>query len=97
MVTNLLLYQILLAVHVLICLMSHVWWPNTPRATPQRALKPDESGRQRANAPKLFTGLIHKPLCKACEQGADARCPSRKPEAVEIADFTSENLSFNPV
>jgi len=73
MAPPLLLYQLLLVALVLICLLMHVWWPDHPRPTPQRLLKPDKPQRQRSKAPKPFTGFIHKPLCDACEQGADSR------------------------
>jgi hypothetical protein len=69
--TNLLFYQLLWVALVLIYLVIHVRWPNKPRATPQRPLKLDTPRHQRSQAPKSFPGLIHKPLCEACEQGAD--------------------------
>ena len=71
MAPNLLFYQLLLVALALICLIIHAWWPNNPRATPQRPLKPDKPRCKRSQAPKPFTGLIHKPLCDACEKGAD--------------------------
>jgi transposase-like protein len=81
MAPNLLFYQLLLVALVLICLITHVWWPDDSRATPQRPLKPDKPRRKRSQEPKPFTGFIHKPLCEACEQGADERpkAPSSPP------------------
>ena len=73
MAQNLLFYQLLLIVLVLICLLIHVWWPDTPRATLHRPLKPDKPQRKRSKARKLFPGLLHKPLCEACEHRLDAR------------------------
>jgi IS1 family transposase len=73
MAPNLLFYQLLLITLVLLCLMIHVGWPNNPRATPQRPLKPDKPRRERSKEPKPFPGLIHKPLCDACEQNLAAR------------------------
>jgi IS1 family transposase/transposase-like protein len=73
MVPNVLFYQLLLSLLVLICLMIHVWWPNNPRATPHEPLKPAKPRRKRSEDLHPFTGLIHKPLCEACEQGADPR------------------------
>jgi IS1 family transposase len=70
---NLLFYQLLLVALVLICLIMHVWWPAHPRPTPRTPLKPDTPRRERSKEPKPFIGLIHKPLCEACEQGADSR------------------------
>jgi transposase-like protein len=71
MASNLLGYQLLLVILALLCLMIHIWWPDNPKATLHRPLKPDKPRRKRAKEPKPFTGLIHKPLCEACEQGAD--------------------------
>lgn len=73
MVPNLSLYQLLLIALVLICLMLHVWLPDDPPRAPTTSLEPHQPRRRRAKAPKPFTGLIHKPLCDACEQGLDAR------------------------
>ena len=73
MAPHLLLYQLLLVALVVLCLLMHVWWPDHPRPTPQTRLKPDKPRRQRSQAPQPFTGFIHKPLCAACEQGADSR------------------------
>jgi hypothetical protein len=73
MVPNLLLYQLLLSTLVLICLIIHVWWPNNPRVTPHQPRQPAKPRRQRSEDPHPFPGLIHKPLCEACEQGADPR------------------------
>ena len=73
MAPNLLFYQILLVALVLICFVIYVGWPDDPSATSQILFNPDKPRRKRAKAPKPFPGLIHKPLCKACEQGTDSR------------------------
>jgi IS1 family transposase len=73
MVPNVLFYQLLLVALVLSCLIIHVWWPDTSRATPATPLKPNKPRRKRSKEPKPFTGYIHKPLCEACEQGLDTR------------------------
>ena len=73
MTSNLLFYQLLLVALVLICFIIHIWWPDHPGPTAQPPLKPDIPRRQRSKEPKEFTGYIHKPLCEACEQGADSR------------------------
>src|SRR5262249_12365536 len=72
MAPNLLLYQLLLVALVLICLIIHVSWPDAPSVIPQTPRKPDQPRRKRSKAPKPSTGLIHRPLCEACEQGTDA-------------------------
>jgi transposase-like protein len=76
---NLLLSQILLVALVLICLLIHVGWPDNPSTTFQTSLKPDKPRRKRSKDPKPFTGLIHKPLCAACEKGTDL--PPKAPGA----------------
>ena len=68
MAPNLLLYQLLLVALVLICLLIHVGWPANPSATFKTSLKPDKPRRKRSTEPKPFTGLLHKPLCEACER-----------------------------
>ena len=73
MAPNLLFYQLLLVSLVLICLLIHVGWPDGPRVAPQMPRKPNTPRRQRSTEPKPFTGFIYKPLCEACEQGADKR------------------------
>ena len=73
MAPNLWLYQILLVALVFICLVIHVWWPDPPRATSHRPRKSDTPRRTRSKVPQPFPGFIHKPLCAACEQGADSR------------------------
>jgi hypothetical protein len=73
MAPNLLFYQLLLVALVLIFLMIHLGWPDHSRATPHRPLKPDKPRRQRSKEPQPFTGLLHKPLCEACEQRANGR------------------------
>ena len=79
MAPNLLLYQLLLVTLVLICFLIHVEWPDNPSATSKTSLKPDKPRRKRSKEPKPFTGLIHKPLCEACEKGADS--PPKAPGA----------------
>jgi hypothetical protein len=84
MAPNLLFYQLLLVALVLIFLMIHLWWPDHSRATPHRPFKPDKPRRKRSKEPQPFTGLLHKPLCEACAQGADARrkAPGSPPPVV---------------
>ena len=73
MIPNLLFYQLLLISLVLICIMIHVWWPDSSKATPTRPYKPAQPRRKRSKELKPFTGYIHKPLCEACEQGVASR------------------------
>src|SRR5215470_363835 len=73
MAPNLLFYQLLLIALVCICLLIHVWCPDASCHPSNRSLTPDTPRRKRSKEPKPFTGLIHKPLCEACEQRADGR------------------------
>ena len=79
MVPDLLFYQFLLVALVLIYCIIHVGWPDNLSTTSKISLKPDKPRRKRSTAPKSFTGLLHKPLCDACEQGTDA--PPKAPGA----------------
>ena len=87
MAQNLVFYQLLLIALVLICLIIHVWWPDAPRATLHRPLKPDKPRRKRSTEPKPFPGLLHKPLCEACEQSRDAR-PTAPGAPPPVMSFT---------
>src|SRR5262249_49064126 len=73
MAPNLLFYQLLLTALVFICLLIHVWCPDASCHPSNLSLTPDKPRRKRSKEPKPFTGLIHKPLCEACEQRADGR------------------------
>ena len=53
--------------------MLHVAWPSQCPATPQRPVEPILPPHKRSNEPQSFAGLIHKPLCDACEHAAEAR------------------------
>jgi hypothetical protein len=71
MASNPLFYQILVVALVLICLLLHVGLTDNPSCAPKTLLQPHPPRCRRSKEPKPFTGLIHKPLCEACEQGAD--------------------------
>ena len=73
MVSNPIFYNLLLLSLVWLCIMFHVLWPyecTGPRPTPP---KPTLLPRKRSKDPKPFTGLLHKPLCAACEHAAETR------------------------
>jgi hypothetical protein len=73
MTPNPLFYQLLLVALVLICFMIHVWWPDPSRTIPPKPLNPNKPRRKRSKEPRAFTGYLHKPLCEACELGADTQ------------------------
>src|SRR2546423_27788 len=52
------------------------WWPV---CLTSGNLIIDDTDNKRSKEPKLFTGLIHKPLCDACAPGTDA--PPKAPGA----------------
>ncbi len=84
MTPHLLFYQLLLLALVLICLLIHVGWPDVPSAIPPTSPKPNKRRRKRSTEPTPFPGFIHKPLCAACERGADTRpqAPGSPPPVV---------------
>ena len=73
MVSTPLFYQLLLVALVLICLLMHVVWPDDPPRAPTPSPQPHQRRRRRVKEPKPFPGFVHKPLCAACEQAADAQ------------------------
>lgn len=66
MAPNLVLYQLLLVVLVLLCLVIHVEWPDNPGVNSKTFLQPDKSRRRRFKAPTPYSGLSHQPGWKAC-------------------------------
>ena len=81
---NPLFYQPLGMTLVLVCLLIHVGLPDEPLPKPPPPLESNKRRRKRSKEPKPFAGLIHKPLCEACEQGGDTRpkAPSPPPPLI---------------
>jgi len=73
MVSTPLFYPLLLVALVLICLLMHVVWPDDPPRAPTPSPQPHQRRRRRVKELKSFPGFVHKPLCAACEQAADAQ------------------------
>ena len=75
MAPNLVFYQLLLVALMLICFIIHAWWPDhqSPKLRTPWPCKPDKPRRKRSEDPQPFLGLIHKPLCDACEQSVESR------------------------
>ena len=73
MAPNPLFYQLLVVALVLICLLIHIGLPDKPLLMPHPLRESNKSRRTCSKEPKPFPGLIRKPLCEACAQGADAR------------------------
>src|SRR5262249_7084499 len=76
---------------VFICLFIHVWCPDASCHPSNLSLTPDKPRRKRSKEPKPFTGLIHKPLCEACEQRADGRpkAPGSPPPVITFTKSLS--------
>ena len=82
-----LFYQLLLIALVLLCLLVHVALPDDSPRVPKTPPEPQPRRRQRSKEPKPFAGLIHQPLCEACEQGTDTR-PKAPGSPPPIITFT---------
>lgn len=87
MAPNLLFYQLLLVVLVLIFLLMQAGWPDPPRPTSRTSRKPVKPRRTRSKDAKPFMGLIHKLLCEACEHDLDPR-PKAPGSPPPIMTFT---------
>ena len=87
MASNLLFYQLLLIALVLLCLLVHVVLADRPPREPKTPLEPKPRRRRRSRESQSFTGLIHQPLCEACEQGTDTR-PQEPGSPPPVITFT---------
>jgi hypothetical protein len=72
-------YTLLLVSLLWLCFMLHVLWPDTRAGTRPMPPAPTPPPRKRSKDPQPFAGLIHKPLCAACEQATDS--PPKAPGA----------------
>lgn len=70
MILNPLFYQLLLVALVLICLLLHVGLSDNLPHVPPAPPAPLPPRRRRGKEPKPFAGMIHKPICEACELAA---------------------------
>src|SRR5712691_3812685 len=72
MIPHLFYYQLVVLGLLWFCVMLHHVWPSRCAMAPQRRAEPEpiQPKRTRANAPKPFTGLTHKPHCALCEHEA---------------------------
>jgi transposase-like protein len=71
MITDLLFYKLLWLALVWLCLILHMLWPTERTTLGSPPITPTPPRRQRSKERKPFPGLLHKPLCEACEQAAD--------------------------
>src|SRR5215471_13637165 len=73
MVSTPVFYHLLVLSLLWLCFLLPVLWPYArpvPRLIPPEPTLPP---RRRSTEPKPFPGLLHKPLCAACEQAAASR------------------------
>jgi transposase-like protein len=70
MLTDLIFSQLLLVALLWLCFLLHVLWPSERASAWPRLPKPIPPPRKRSKAPQPFPGLLHKPLCDACDQAA---------------------------
>jgi IS1 family transposase/transposase-like protein len=70
MLTDLIFSQLLLVALLWLCFLLHVLWPSERASACPSLPKPIPPPRKRSKAPQPFPGLLHKPLCDACEQAA---------------------------
>jgi hypothetical protein len=68
-------------------LLYWVWLRGRPVTSPT-TLTSVIAGKRRSQEPTPFAGLLHKPLCDACEQAATSRLPSvrRHPRSLSPGD-----------
>src|SRR4029434_386787 len=87
MASNLLFYQLLLVALVCLCCVLHALWPCARSGVRPTPLSPSPPGPQHSRDPKLFAGLLHKPLCAACEQAAASghKAPRTPPPLITSA------------
>jgi len=73
MISDLLFSTLLLGGVLWLCILLHVVWPSDRAASCPTTPKPTLPPRKRSPDPQPFPGLLHKPLCDACEQAANPR------------------------
>src|SRR5713101_5196657 len=87
MASNLLFYQLLLVALACLCVVLHALWPGARTGVRPPLLQPSPPRPTRSREPKPFAGLLHKPLCAACEQAAASghKAPSTPPPLITYA------------
>src|SRR5215831_753467 len=79
---HLVYYPLVILVLLWLCVMLPYLWPGPPGGAPKPPLQSITPKRKRANEPKAFEGLTHKPPCVVCTQetGETAPAPPRRPD-----------------
>ena len=86
MESNPIFSQLLLLAVVWLCFLLQVLWPHACAACPTPPT-PTAPRRKRSREPKPFAGLLHKPLCDACEHAVDLR-PKAPASPPPVLTFT---------
>src|SRR6266446_3953210 len=87
MASNLLFYQLLLVALACLCCVLHALWPGARTGVRPTLLQPSPPRPTRSREPTPFAGLLHTPLCAACEQAAASghKAPSTPPPLITYA------------
>jgi len=87
MASNLLFYQLLLVALVCLCCVLHALWPGARTGVRPTLLQPSPPRPKRSRELKPFAGLLHTPLCAACEQAAESghKAPRTPPPLLTYA------------
>src|ERR687888_1827930 len=87
MASNLLFYQLLLVALICLCCVLHALGPGVRAGVRPTLLQPSPPRPTRSREPKPFAGLLHKPLCAACEQAAESgpKAPRTPPPVITYA------------
>src|SRR2546425_9679602 len=87
MASNLLFYQLLLVALACLCVVLHALWPGARTGVRPTFLQPSPPRPKRSREPTPFAGLLHKPLCAACDQAAASghKAPSTPPPLITYA------------
>src|SRR6266851_231425 len=87
MASNLLFSQLLLVALVCLCVVRQALWPGARTGVRPTLLQPSPPRPTRSREPKPFAGLLHKPLCAACEQAAASghKAPRTPPPLITYA------------
>jgi IS1 family transposase len=87
MASTLLFYQLLLVALVCLCCVLHALWPGARTDVRPPLLQPSPPRPKRSREPTPFAGLLHKPLCAACDQAAASghKAPRTPPPLITYA------------
>src|SRR5437588_2441693 len=87
MASHLLFYQLLLVALVCLCCVLQALWPGARTGVRPTLLQPSPPRPKRSREPTPFAGLLHTPLCAACDQAAASghKAPRTPPPLITYA------------